>query len=264
MTSLSLNCTFKIQNSYWGEKYACVVEHIKTSLADRQVSTVVGTHRDGKTNDDVKKVLIEHQFCPYLPTNLGAHFKNLEILYVMKSNLSRLTDDDLNGLTKLKTLDVSYNPITRLHKNFFKNHESIETISFYECELKFIEKGALEPLVNLKEGHFQFNVCIDFRGDDVSKLPDMHEEIKEYCEDPHRSVWNKKENEYSVIDYELPWEHIDTATEEDSKIAATGMSYNDSFVRSNAYLIISFLAVVIASLVGFLYRINAFNRQNWR
>lgn len=253
MTSLSLNCTFKNHNSYWGEKYACVVENIKTSLADRHVITVLGTHLDGKTHDDVKKVLIEHQFCPYLPKNLGAHFSNLEILYVMKSNVSHLTDDDLSGLSKLKTFDVSYNPITRLHKNFFVKHESIEIISFYGCELKYIEKGALNPLVNLKEGHFQFNFCIDYRGDDVSKLPDLHEEIKEYCEDPHRTLWIKESKEY--FDTENFYNDDDFGVEK---------SHSDSFVRRNAYLIISFLLVVIASLGAFLFRINAFNRQNWR
>ena len=278
---ISLNCTFKIHTSYWGTKYACVVNDLTTKFNDRLVTKVFGTHLEDRTNDDVVKVLIEHQNCPYLPLNLGVHFKNLDTLYVMKSKVTHLTDDDLTGLTKLKIFDVSYNPINRLRRDFFKGHESIEIISFYDCDLEYIEEGALDPLVNLKEGHFQFNECIDFRGDDVELLPSLKNEIKENCENPHRKDQERKSSESEYDEFHDPtWDDYEsfkkpkkmkTTTKAYTLVTQTKSSYmtetdlkNDSFVRRNAYVIIIFLLVIVVIFGILLYKFNAFNRQNWR
>lgn len=272
-----------MHTSYWGTKYSCVVSDLSTSYNDRFVTTIHGQHLEGRTNEDVVKVLIEHQSCPYLPINLGEHFKNLDTLYVMKSKVMHLTNDDLTGLTKLKILDVSYNPIKRIHSDYFKGHGSIEIISFYDCDLNYIEVGALDPLVNLKEGHFQFNECIDFRGDDVELLPSLKQEIKEGCEDPHQKVPGKKSSaELTSTEYEdsndHSWHDDDSFESKITKLktkttpATTTKSTegketdlkNDSFVRRNAFVIVGFLLVIIAAFGFLLYKVNAFNRQNWR
>lgn len=237
-----------------------------------------GIHIDGKGDDDVEKVLVEYQYCPYLPTNLGSYFRNLEILYVMKSNVMHLAHGDLDGLTKLRIFDVSYNPIKRLHKDYFKGHATIEIISFYDCKLRFIEKGALEPLVNLKEGHFQYNECIDYRGEDVSMLPNMMEEVKANCEDPSRTDFShlKEESTFDPFDdysgetYKNPATTLKatrqpslTTTDKFSK-DATSTTNCDSFVRCNAYAIIIVLLFVLIAFGLVLFKLNAFNRQNWR
>lgn len=245
-------------------------------MSDRTITEIKGTHLEGKTNDDVEKVLIEHQLCPYLPTNLGKQFKNLDILYVMKSNVSHLTKDDLTGLKKLRIFDVSYNPIQRLEKDFFKGHGSLEIISFYDCAISFIEKGALDPLTNLKEGHFQFNVCIDYRGDDESLLPDLMREVKEYCGDPDRKDFSRKhtiefyDDSHGDYSWERHNDFIIKSTAKPKKVKevapeeSKSKPSDDSFVRRHAFEFISVLLVIIAALGFFLFKVNAFNRQNWR
>lgn len=287
---IALKCTFKDHSSYWGQKYACVVSELTTSLTNRIVTEIQGTHMEGRTHDDVVKVFAEHQHCPYLPTNLGTFFKNLEVLYVMKSNVSQLTTDDLTGLTKLKLFDVSYNPITLLRHDFFKGHESIEIISFYDCQLRMVEKGSLAPLVNLKEGHFEFNPCINFRGDDESRLPALIKEIHQNCQEGHgvrttKTSFDSAESNYDP-DYDggygdVHWDSADEDIEDDeqflttTKSAISSISYQDtvneqivvsdeSFVRRHAVLIILFLVAIVCGLLAFLYKINAFNRNNWR
>lgn len=266
---ITLNCEFKIQNSYWGTKYACVANNLTTySSTNRTVTEIVGTHLEGKTNDDVVKVLAEHQSCPYLPLNLGAHFKNLEILYVMKSHVMELTNNDLDGLTKLRIFDVSYNPITRLHREYFIGHESIEMISFYDCELYFIQDGVFEPLVNLKEGHFQFNRCVDFRGDEEKLLPNMIKKIEESC-DPKGDYPGSREVPTYDYDERDSWDygmhHFTTTTEKPPKIVkeiVTEYKCNLAFTRRNANAIIFLLLVVIIVLIAYMLRINAFDKQN--
>ena len=268
-----------MQSSYWGVKYACVAQNLKTSLSERTVTEIKGTHAEGKTSDDVEKVLIEGQTCPYLPINLGTHFKNLEVLYVMKSGVQHLTNVDLHGLTKLKTFDVSYNPITRLHKDFFVGHSNIEVVSFYQCELTFVEKGTLDPLTNLKEGHFQFNACVDYRGDDQSLLPGLMIELK-HCESPLFTTthaphspfdYGTNEDDYYIYpemqeSYDIfsVHHHVQEHDTEKTPEQRKPVKSNDSFVRGNVYLISSLLMVVIVALLGVAYKIHAFNSQNWR
>lgn len=254
-----LDCTFKNHTSYWGTKYACVVDNLKTSLRFRTVTEVLGEHQPGKSNSDVEKVMISHQNCPYLPIDLGKYFKNLEVLYVMRSNVEHLTTDDLIGLDKLKIFDVSYNPITQITKDYFKGHETLEIISFYDCKLEFVERGALDPLVNLKEGHFEGNICVRYRGDDESKIEVLKEEIKS-CE---FHTWD---------DYGDPTRRTELPTTTQATTTTTASNSNEtsepeipnSFLRRNALAIVIVLLIVISALVGVLYKLNAFNRQNWR
>lgn len=166
ISAISLKCKFSFETTRLGKRYTCWVKEpntLKTTFDDRTITEVTGKHLAGQTNDDVGQLFIQDQFLPYLPLNLGTHFRNLEVWNTKTSAVEELTDDDLEGLPKLKVFDVSYNPIKILRNTFFEGHENIEYISFYECELKEIEKGALEHLVNIKEGHFQYNQCIDYR-----------------------------------------------------------------------------------------------------
>lgn len=114
-----------------------------------------------------------------MPLNLGSFFKNLETLYVTKSNVQHVIDGDLNDLPNLRVFDVSHNPIEQLGSDFFKGHDNIEIISFYDCNLKSIAADALAPLTQLKEAHFQYNVCVDFY--DTSNIFQLNKEIKRNC-----------------------------------------------------------------------------------
>lgn len=259
-----LECDFKQHHSYWGLKYACVAKNLTTTLSDRKVVEVRGTHAAGMTFADVRKVLIEGQHCPYLPINLGSHFKNLEVLYVMRSHLSHLTDDDLTGL-KLKIFDVSYNPVKRLHKSYFKGQDLLEIISFYDCQLNYVEHGALDPLTSLKEGHFQHNDCVDYRGDDEALLGDLKQELI-FCDPKYKLPGMSDSEMYHESD-----EEEDTTTHSITKIYDKAVNLAEamaiprlSFLQRHASVITSLLFFIMLALLGLLYKLNAFNRQSWR
>lgn len=164
--AITLNCDFKLHSTYLGQRYSCVVTNFHTTFNDRKVTKITGKHQDGKSNDDVHKIFFKFQNCPYLPTNLGEFFKNLEIFYIMKSNVQHIMPGDLEGLNKLEAFDVSYNSIEEIGKDFFKGCTSIKKISFYDCHIKKVEKGALDPLINLKFASFEYNDCIVERSGD--------------------------------------------------------------------------------------------------
>jgi hypothetical protein len=140
----------------------------------------------------------------------------------------------------------------------------------------------------LKEGHFQFNECVDYRGDDESLLSGLMEEIKENCENPHGNSARTStppqsfyHDEYSVGIYDDPndyedyesWDihpipHIKSTTEKTWMTSPTAnpeeLEAEDSFIRRNAILIVTILIAIIGALVFVFYKVNAYNRLNWR
>ncbi|KAL7030079.1 hypothetical protein ACKWTF_006507 [Chironomus riparius] len=178
-SSIPLNCTFDNHDTVYQTVYSCIVQNLHTTLNDRSVTEIVGTHKYGKSNDDVKQVFVKFQNVPYLPLNLGKFFQNLETLYVMKSNVQHLMNGDLDGLNKLKTFDVSHNPVEQIGEEFFKGQKTIERISFYDCHIKKVNRGALDDLTNLNSLFFDQNPCIDTRYDGDSSYGSMRDGIIE-------------------------------------------------------------------------------------
>lgn len=180
--AITLNCDFKLHATYRGEQYWCVVKNFHTTFSDRKVTNIIGKHQDGKSNDDVHKIYFKFQNCPFLPTNLGQFFKNLEIFNIIKSNVQHVLPGDLNGLSKLETFDASHNPIEEIDKNFFRNCTSIKKILFVDCHIKKVERGALDPLINLKYASFDFNDCIPVNSDDDYGLESLKANLNDKCD----------------------------------------------------------------------------------
>ena len=220
-----VDCNFQWKSSVWGPQFACVATNFRTSLDDRIVMNVTG-FKPQKMNQ-VKEFFALKQSCPYLPLNLGSSFKNLEIFYIMNSNVKHLLNGDLDGLNFLKVFDVSHNPIEQLGQDFFKGTPSIQIVSFYDCHLKIIDSLALCHFVNLREAHFQHNVCIDYHAYDLDMIEDLKVEIADKC---NSRMFNTS--------FDLKFEPKSECQIYESM----------SFIRRNAYLIISFFGII---LIGF-------------
>lgn len=240
-----LECEFKTyDDSHWGSRYTCIAKNFKTTLSDRTITEVKGLHDNGKSNADVKRLFIKKQSCSFLPLNVASHFPNLEILYVMNSNVQNLFDGDLDGLTSLKVFDVSHNPVEKLGKDFFKNCPTIEKLSFYDCHLKVIDAKALDPLVNLKLGVFDNNVCFDSRGADASGIRALKAEIRRNCqsEDSGVTIFNRHEE----------------------MMECQSLEHDLSTTKTLAYITITFLALALLVLIVVLVKIfkSTFS-NNW-
>ncbi|KAL7030075.1 hypothetical protein ACKWTF_006503 [Chironomus riparius] len=157
---LTLQCDFKVETTYLGTKYGCLVKGLTTTLKDRKIIKIVGNHQIGKSNDDVKLLFMKFQNVPYLPQNVAEFFPNLETFYVMKSNVQHLITGDLVGLDDLIHFDVSHNPIESIKSNFFENKTKLTKISFHDCHLKKIEKGAFDGQSSIQLLELNYNDCV--------------------------------------------------------------------------------------------------------
>lgn len=280
MTSINgfnIDCKFGYHQSYWGSEYACVTEPFETNEKNRTITKVTGQHEDGKTNDDVELFLVNKAKCPYLPLDVAKFFKNLKTFYVMKSGVTKLTNDDLKGFGKLQIFDVSYNPIERLEKGFFNGKSAIKVISFYDCALQYVDSEALDPLVNLHEGHFQLNHCVDYRGDakhlvpilkkhlkncDGTKKVDMHPVDESSGElsffDEENSEDEIDEDEIKMVEEKMYQEFLKfhTSSSENPNNQVHQIHYIEremTFVRRNAYWITSMLCSVILVMSALMF-----------
>lgn len=230
-----LECEFRAYPTVYGSQYSCSGNNFRTSLNNRTVTEVKGQHLANETNDDVKLLIMNKQHSPYLPLKVGDFFKNLEILYIMNSNVQHLMQGDLKGLDKLKIFDVSYNPIEQLGPDFFKGHGSIETVSFYDCHLKIIDPFVLDPLDKLEVAYFDMNVCIDL--DKSTPIESLKAEFKDKCQN-------------HIHDNQIMMNH--SAEQVKCPLA---MSNENSlpFIKQHSYAIIGLLSVslVILSLIIF-------------
>jgi hypothetical protein len=204
INAVILECDYRVDRSSSKPVYYCYAVNFQTFTDDRNVTAIQGIHMDNKTNDDVDLLMVEKQFCPYLPIQLGDHFKNLKSLTMMDSNVRNLKD----------------NPIEKLSANFFKGHPSIHTISFYNCHLKIIDSKALDPLTNLKEAFFDENYCIDMES--RGNFTKLKLEIAEKCQ--------KHNSKHKV--FETPDDH------------QCSNHHKSSFIRRNCYFFISFFCTL--------------------
>jgi hypothetical protein len=216
---------------------------------------VVGKHYEGKSHDDVKQVFFDFQNCPYLPLDIGKFFTNLEIFYLKKSNVQHILPGDLESLDKLNVFDVSHNPVEEIPKDFFAGHETITKISFYDCHLKEVEKGALEPLKNLDTAYFDYNECINAKKESVSGMQSFIANVYEKCSG--EGYYLKRHGEDKIIK-----EFIATASE---SISPTPGSPENSSIITIGIIFITILSLTVIILSITLLKVyrNYFH-SNWQ
>jgi hypothetical protein len=174
----TLFCNFSTHSNYIDVFYTCTGTNVLTFYEDRTVTEIVGDHIEGRTNNDVTQFFVKFQNCHYMPLGLDKFFPNLESVYIMKSNLQHLLLGDLDGLNKLRALDVSHNPVEELSADFFKGHDKIESLSFFDSHIKKVERGAFDMLKNLEFIDFDYNQCYSekIRGYEMqSSVPDLYD-----------------------------------------------------------------------------------------
>lgn len=157
--SLKFDCIFNnktlpiLEDIYFCEPTVSAGEN------SRIIESVSGTHKDGKNNDDVKRLTIDNQNLPTLPYNLGNIFPKLLSIRVYNSSLQTLTSLDFQPFPDMIVIDFGYNLLTTLESDLFKYTPNLEWISFFRNELTTIGHNSLSGLENLEYLNFSYNKC---------------------------------------------------------------------------------------------------------
>lgn len=192
----NLNCKFESRTQVWyltGSYYTCTVLNYDAFCENKEVTAVSGTHLTGKTNDHVLQVDFLEQNSECVPSKLYLFFKNLEYFSLRASFVSELHENDLEGLTKLKMLDMYGNFIETVPANFFVPTPNLESVSFSTNRIKYFEARSVPILPKLTRYWLERNPCINFNAENPRDLRFVHALLKVDCQPKQ-----KAENNYNV------------------------------------------------------------------
>lgn len=166
-SSLKLDCDFITFNASFGDVYTCVSENLETTEDDNFVTEVAGTHKDGKTDDDVEQFYAFNQAVQEFPGGLGLRFQKIKTISINKCGLKYIYKSDLQHLSKLKILSLADNELESLGPKLFEDVSQLEELYFEQNKLSGISEDLLNFLNDPKKMRFSNNDCVDAQNDDA-------------------------------------------------------------------------------------------------
>lgn len=191
----------------------CFVQQDPMVLNENLVANILNTEDYPKTEG----FLIEDKNFHFIPTNLGLTLKNLLAMTIKKSNLRKITSENLQDFRKLMYLDLSFNQIEILEANLFANNLNLEMLWLNNNKIHRIDHKSFAHLKKLSSYNLEGNICINTEGKDVKS---MNESISKSIE-----CQNYVANLQSAMSYAL-----DEIKRKDEKICRPTHSFEGSAV----------------------------------
>ncbi|KAJ6642104.1 Platelet glycoprotein V [Pseudolycoriella hygida] len=166
--------------------YVCEVNDLIIRSAHVEISSVHGSHSEGKGNDDVRALSFSGKYLVSLPIGVGTFFKNLKHLkigvfqspslrlkYMLRSSFKNMTNlvklfvfdndiealdsDCLRDLPNLEMFCLLNNRITTLKEKFFFYNEKLHEISLSGNRIENLPKNIFERNYELKSLYLERN-----------------------------------------------------------------------------------------------------------
>lgn len=158
---VTIECEFVELNwSGLEELYTCVGTIVGNGSASNVIN-VVGTHIEGRSNDDVRGLSISNQRgLTQLPSNIGGFF-NLAGLSWTFGDLNFVSADDLSQEPKASIISFYGNHLTTLEGNLFQSTPALRQIDLGNNLIRNVGNGVFNNLTELRAVLLQRNPCID-------------------------------------------------------------------------------------------------------
>lgn len=125
------------------------------STRNSRILEVSGSHRQGKSNQDVATFYVFNEDAKFIPKRLGFIFPYLKTLMITKSNVRLIEFRDFRNLKRLSKLHLPENNIEKVPFCVFKYVENLEVIDFNGNNIKELNEDTFVNLPNLQ--HFSAN-----------------------------------------------------------------------------------------------------------
>lgn len=154
----TIECEFGLDYSL---RYTCVVENLEIFNGTRvTIDWAQGAHKNGFSNDDVEKIIInEAPNLNLFPSNLDKVFNNLTEIYMRNSSLQEITQSDLKPFVNLNSLYLAFNKIKTLGENIFKFNPHLFVITVFRNQISEIDPSAFDGLDGLEVLFVGDNKC---------------------------------------------------------------------------------------------------------
>ena len=193
-----VECQFK-EDYYWNEEetfYTCQIKKLDIKNDSINISNVSGTHSYGKSNQDIKQLVITKTNTDYLPDGLGKifnltslmvysttlkeiHSKNfigmdeLKFLYLAQNQLSFISKDFFLTLTNLEKINLSFNQLEVLEYDLFINNLKLDYIWLHTNKISSIGSDLFKHLIKLKFVDLRNNNCVNIRYSDIEEIDEL-------------------------------------------------------------------------------------------
>lgn len=188
-----IDCGF--YDDYWGkigDHYTCNVQNNLNidTFKDSFISSVKGTHNDGRTNDDVASIDISFKNVKHFPKNLEKFFKNLQGIWISNSNLEEIHQSDLKSFPKLIALLLNQNNIEILEEGLFDFNTELELIYLQRNKISQIHPYIFDHLPKLTDLSLIDNLCIDMSSRNRNETEEIIKKLKNQSSDSDYSTKN--------------------------------------------------------------------------
>lgn len=126
------------------------MKNLVVTSRDTQVQEISGSHKPGRSDQDVATLYAFNPSSKYIPKRLGFIFLNLKTLLITKSNLKLVEFKDFRNMKKLQKLLLPENQIEKVPFCLFKHAESIEVIDFNGNRINELNEDIFANLQNLQ------------------------------------------------------------------------------------------------------------------
>lgn len=155
-----LSCNFSnVTWTYVGSTYTCTGVLIATG--ERNVTSINGTHVDGRSDFDVHAIALSNQDIGELPFNFEAFFPSLTVLSGSNLNLSHLSSSDLAPHKYLRLLVLPNNRFETLESDTFSSNPYLEYINLSNNQLRNFGPNIFNAVPELKTLRLLNNVCFN-------------------------------------------------------------------------------------------------------
>lgn len=182
--SLRISCQYGEAESwaiYVKDVYRCNVTVMNVEMADEVVEGVSGTHLAMKQNDDVNVFSVRNKPCRFLPSGIGALFKNLQGLEIYRAGLKAITREDLKQFPNLKVLWIYANDIQTLPAGLLENSPKLIFISFWNNNINSIAADIFDTLEDLQRVTLKENSCISRNAVNENQMKELKLKILKKC-----------------------------------------------------------------------------------
>lgn len=145
------------------------------------VESVTGTHRPGRTNDDVTYLMLLNQNVPQFPKELEKFFPNLRFFRISETGLLSIKAEDLKPYPQITMLYIGANKFTSLDGDLFTLTPNLQWINIDRCKITSIGRGLLDNLDDLTYIDLQHNPCIDLRAQNREQVLELKPSLLTLC-----------------------------------------------------------------------------------
>ncbi|KAG5670174.1 hypothetical protein PVAND_000455 [Polypedilum vanderplanki] len=170
LTSIDLPCEYDFSDTLRGNPYFCEA-NIKVLTDNILIKRVIGSHKAGKQNTDVKLLDLSpdddepKREIHFMPSGISDIFPNLRILYIQSCQIKTISRKNFKRFNELTTISLTENQIEHIDEDTFYEVPNLYSLRINGNRLKNVPDNLFIYAPRLQHFIFDGNLIEQFEGD---------------------------------------------------------------------------------------------------